>query len=64
MDEYYVTKKGETTRIVSLTQLLAERANVMDRLEQVNKRIADMDLARDELDGVLCYFRNEDKRRG
>ena len=57
MDEYYVTKKGETTRIVSLTKLLAERANVLDRLEQVNKRIMDMDLARDELDAVLRHFR-------
>ena len=57
MDEYYITKRGETTRIVSLTKLLAERANVMDRLEQVEKRIADMDLARDELDAVLRHFR-------
>ena len=57
MDEYYITKRGETTRIVSLTKLLAERANVLGRLEQVNKRIMDMDLARDELDAVLRHFR-------
>jgi hypothetical protein len=64
MDEYYITKKGETTRIVSLTKLVAERANVIDKLEQLDKRIADMDLARDELDAILRHFRVMDKCNG
>lgn len=61
MDEHYQeATPAETTRMVNLTRLLAERANLIDKLRTTERLIQNMDLARDELDAILCYFRNKD----
>jgi len=61
-DEYedYSPIKGETTRMVELCRLLANRANLLDRLHCLDKTIVGLDVSRDELDAVLAHFRRMD----
>ena len=61
-DEYenYCPVKGETTRMVALLKLLANRANLLDKLHVLEKTIVGLDVSRDELDAVLAHFRRMD----
>ena len=59
----YVPVKGETVRAVQLCKLLAERANLIDKLHDIETTIESMDLARDELDALLCNIRKSVRER-
>mgnify|MGYP003108934147 CR=1 FL=1 len=53
----YVPSKAETTRMVLLCKALAERANLLDKLHNIDRTIEEMDTGRDELDALLCNIR-------
>lgn len=59
----YTPVKGETVRAVQLCKLLAERANLIDKLHDIETTIESMDLARDELDALLCNIRTSVRER-
>jgi hypothetical protein len=65
MGEYrdYIPVKGETVRAVQLCKMLAERANLLDKLHDIETTIESMDLARDELDALLCNIRKSERER-